>query len=216
MKKIESTLPNMVMVLVATALVMGGLLAFVNQKTEAPIKAQAEKTLAEGIKNVMGGGNLTVTKTDTVKLEIGGKATEFVRHQTENAQKQWLGTAVESTTQGFSGDLKVLIGFSPEGKILGYTILETTETPGLGAKADKWFRADGKGSVIGKHPEQNKLGVTKGGEGEIDAITASTITSRAFLHAVNNAYQAFRNKNADGQSGATAQTHQEKKGEVKP
>ncbi len=216
MKKMESTLTNMVLVLVATALIMGGLLAFVNQITLAPIKTQADKTLAEGIRNVMGGGNLKVTKTDTVQLDIAGKTADFVRHQTENPQGKWLGTAVESTTQGFSGDLKVLIGFDPEGNILGYTILESGETPGLGAKADKWFQTDGKGSIIGKHPEKNKLAVTKGGEGEIDAITASTITSRAFLRAVNNAYRAYNEKSVDSNTEATQIKHQEKKGEEKP
>ena len=104
-----------------------------------------------------------------------------------------MGAAVESTTQGFGGDLKVLVGFSPEGKILGYTILASTETPGLGAKADKWFQKDGKGSVIGKSPSEKPLTVSKDG-GDIDAITASTITSRAFLNAINHAYTAYEKK----------------------
>ena len=82
------------------------------------------------------------------------------------------------------------MGFDPEGKILGYTLLEHAETPGLGAKADKWFQKGEKGDIIGKSPEK-QLTVSKDG-GEVDAITASTITSRAFLKAVNNAYAAFK------------------------
>lgn len=63
-----------------------------------------------------------------------------------------MGAAVESTTGGFGGDVKVLVGFDTEGKILGYTILQASETPGLGAKAATWFQKDGKGSVIGMTP----------------------------------------------------------------
>ena len=67
MKKLESTLVNMVGVLVAVCLVMGGILAFVNHVTEGPISQQAEKTLADGIKAVMMSPQLTVTASDTVK-----------------------------------------------------------------------------------------------------------------------------------------------------
>jgi electron transport complex protein RnfG len=102
------------------------------------------------------------------------------------------------------GDLKVLVGFDPEGNILGYTLLEHAETPGLGAKADKWFQKGEKGDIIGKDPK-DPLTVAKDG-GQVDAITASTITSRAFLLAVNNAYSAYKSTPAtDGETGATKQ-----------
>jgi len=90
---------------------------------------------------------------------------------------------------GFGGELKVLTGFDAEGNILGYTILGHAETPGLGAKATDWFQKGGKGDIIGKNPAKNNMTVSKDG-GEVDAITASTITSRAFLKAVNEAYEA--------------------------
>ena len=202
MKKLESTITNMVLVLVGVALITGGILAYVNNATEEPIKLQAQKTLSDGIKSVMGGVELTVAKDDTLKQTVGGKEQIFVIHETVGADKQPLGAAVESTTSGFGGDLKVLVGFDTEGKILGYTILQHSETPGLGAKADKWFQQDGKGSIIGKHPETDNLTVTKDG-GTVDAITASTITSRAFLLAVNQAYKAYKSQPVDAHTGAT-------------
>ena len=107
----------------------------------------------------------------------------------------------EGTGKSFGGDLKVLVGFNQEGNILGYTILQTAETPGLGAKAEGWFQKDVKGSIIGKNPSTDNLIVSKDG-GSVNAITASTITSRAFLLAVNNAYNAYK-KGADSNSGAT-------------
>ncbi len=206
MKKLESTLLNMVVVLVAVAVITSGLLAWVNHVTEEPIRMQDELALANGIKEVMGTDQLTVTSDEEVKKEFDGKELVFVVHKTADKQGKFLGAAVESTTMGFGGELKVLVGFDADGKVLGYTILQAAETPGLGAKADKWFQADGKGSIIGKTAAQ-PLTVNKDG-GDIDAITASTITSRAFLKAVNQAYSVYAGQDdsaSDGQSGASVQ-----------
>lgn len=207
MKKLESSITNMVLVLVGVALITSGILAYVNHITEAPIKLQAEKTLADGIKVVMGGVQLSVAENDTIKQTIKGKEAVFVIHKTVDSNKQDLGVAVESTTGGFGGDLKVLVGFDKDGNILGYTILQHAETPGLGAKADKWFQKEGKGSIIGKNPNKDNLTVKKDG-GDIDAITASTITSRAFLLAVTQAYNAYKSGHVDANTSATG--HYEK------
>ena len=203
MKKLESSLLNMVLVLTGVAVVMGGILAYVNHLTEGPIAQQKEKTLADGIKAVMVCDDIVVAKTDEVRQnDAKGKEQVFMIYQVKDAQGKDLGAAVESTTMGFGGDLKVLVGFNPEGQILGYTLLEHAETPGLGAKADQWFQKGQKGDIIGKDPKE-PLTVSKDG-GQVDAITASTITSRAFLKAVNQAYNAYKVTPAvDGESGAT-------------
>ena len=204
MEKLKSSITNMVLVLTGVAVVTGAILAYVNHVTEEPIKAQKEKTLADGIKSVMGGGDLKVVKTDTVRQnDAKGKELTYIIYQTQDANQKDLGAAVESTTGGFGGNLKILVGFDPEGKILGYTLLEHAETPGLGAKADKWFQKGQKGDIIGKNPKE-KLSVSKDG-GQVDAITASTITSRAFLLAVNNAYSAYKATPVDANTGATKQ-----------
>lgn len=208
MKKLESSLLNMVLVLVGVALIMGGLLALVNHATHEKIDQQAEKALADGIKKVMGTDKLQVTAKDTVAVtDKKGKTIEYIINKVADEKGNQLGTAVESTTMGFGGDLKVLVGFNPEGDILGYTLLAHAETPGLGAKADTWFQKDQKGDIIGKNPgkakdPKNGLTVSKDG-GEVEAITASTITSRAFLNAVNEAYNVYLNKNTDAHTGAT-------------
>ena len=113
------------------------------------------------------------------------------------------GTAVKAVENGFGGPLEILVGFDEAGNILGYTVLSTVETPGLGVKADTWFQKGQKGDIIGKNPGEKELSVSKDG-GEIDAITASTITSRAFLNAVNHAYKAYKGQSTDANSGATA------------
>ena len=206
MKKLESSLTNMVLVLTGVAVVMGGILAYVNHLTEGPINDQKAKALADGIKSVMCVDELKVAKTDTVRQnDAKGKELTYIIYQTQDAQGQDLGAAVESVTGGFGGNLKVLVGFNPEGQILGYTLLEHAETPGLGAKAGFWFQEGEKGNIIGMKPGDKELSVSKDG-GQVDAITASTITSRAFLRAVNAAYDAFaQGAEADATTGATQQ-----------
>ena len=97
------------------------------------------------------------------------------------------GIAVETAVDGFGGTFRVMVGFDQEGNILGYEILEHQETPGLGSHMEHWFKnADKPGqNIIGR--KAGALRVSKDG-GDVDAITAATITSRAFLKAVNQAY----------------------------
>ena len=203
MKKLESSLLNMTLVLTLVAVVMGGILAFVNHLTEGPIQEQKDKALADGIKAVMVCNDLVVAEPVEVKQTVDGKEHTFIIYNVKDAQGKDLGAAVQSVTMGFGGDLKVLVGFDSEGSILGYTLLEHAETPGLGAKADQWFQRGQKGDIIGKSPAE-PLTVSKDG-GQVDAITASTITSRAFLKAVNNAYNAYKVTPTDGETGATKQ-----------
>ena len=207
MKKLESSLLNMTLVLTLVAVVMGGILAFVNHLTEGPIQEQKDKALADGIKAVMVCNDLVVAEPVEVKQTVDGKEHTFIIYNVKDAQGKDLGAAVQSVTMGFGGDLKVLVGFDSEGSILGYTLLEHAETPGLGAKADQWFQKGQKGDIIGKSPVE-PLTVSKDG-GQVDAITASTITSRAFLKAVNNAYNAYKVTPTDGETGATTKEKEE-------
>lgn len=97
------------------------------------------------------------------------------------------GVAVETAVDGFGGQFRVMVGFDKEGNILGYEILEHQETPGLGSHMEHWFKnADKPGqNIIGR--KAGALQVSKDG-GDVDAITAATISSRAFLKAINQAY----------------------------
>ncbi len=202
MKKLVSSLLNMFVVLTLVSVITGGLLAAVNSVTEGPIQEQKDKALADGIKAVMGADDIKVTADDKVNSSVDGKDREYIIHRVTNASGEPIGVAVESASQGFSGDVKILVGLDKEGTIKGYTILEHAETPGLGARAVDWFQDGQKGNIIGQQPSKGKLTVSKDG-GQIDAITAATITSRAFLKAVNNAYEVYASQGADAQSGAT-------------
>ncbi len=100
------------------------------------------------------------------------------------------GVAIETAVDGFGGQFRVMVGFDAEGNILGYEILEHQETPGLGSHMVHWFKnADKPGqNIIGR--KAGNLSVSKDG-GDVDAITAATISSRAYCDAVNRAVAIY-------------------------
>ena len=193
----------MLLVLTGVTAVSVALLAYVNELTKGPIAEANAKTLNEALKKVLPEfTNNPVAESDTVFSEKDGKKiVDFIIYPAKNGE-QWVGSAVEATSMGFGGELKVLVGFDAEGKIYNYSLLAHAETPGLGSKADKWFGAydPAKGEQAVSH-EQSAKSIL--GMNPVDAITASTITSRAFLNAVNAAYQAYKGGTADTTSGAS-------------
>ena len=200
MKKLESSLMNMVLVLTGVTVIAGALLGYVNVLTKGPIAEANAKALSDAIALVVPGfDNNPAEAPETIELN---GATYKIYKATKGGE--FIGAAVESSANGFGGALNVLVGFDKEGNIIDYSLLSHAETPGLGSKAADWFKKGQKGDITGKNPGKGAL-VVKNDGGEVDAITASTITSRAFLNAVNNAYAAYSGQNVDGASGATPQ-----------
>lgn len=177
----KSTMRNMLVSLTTIAAVVGGVLAGVNQLTMNPIAESKLKAKTEALGAVLPEFDNSPLSTAKEVTMDGEQAPVTVYTATKGSDVS--GYAVESWTKdGFSGEIKVMVGFDIEGRVSGFQVIEHAETPGLGAKANDWFRdPTGHRSIIGTdHP----LTVSKDG-GEIDGITAATITSRAFLDAVN-------------------------------
>ena len=188
MAKLENSTKNMVLSLTAITIVVGALLGLVSAVTSKPIaEAAANKEKAAIVAVVPGEGN-EISKGETVTSTNGEPAIVF----TVTKNGQLIGKAIRAVSKnGFGGKITVMFGFDAEGNILGYSVLDcSNETPGLGAKMPDWFQKGQKGDVIGKNPAKNNLTVSKDG-GEVDAITAATISSRAFCDAVNRAVAAF-------------------------
>ena len=177
MKKLESTWYNMAIVLTVISVIAGAALAYVNEVTKGPIAEIQQLNEAQAIKTVLCDDNAVIT--DTI---VNGDVTLYL---TANGAAV---KTVDPKNESFSGGLTIMVGLDKEFKVLGYTVLVSNETPGLGAKASEWFQEGGKGNIIGRVAGQFKT--SKDG-GDVDAITASTITSRSFLRAVNNAYAEY-------------------------
>lgn len=199
MEKLKSTLPNMLLSLTGICVVAGAILAGVNQMTTEPIAASKAASLEAAIKAV-------TPEFDNKPAEESYMAETYdgdsLRIYPAKKGDELVGVAVESSTKkGFGGEIKVVVGFDPDGKLINYSVQKHSETPGLGSKMQEWFRTDkNKQSVIGRTLTEDGLKVSKDG-GDVDAITAATISSRAFLDAINRAYSAY--KSVDEASGAT-------------
>lgn len=190
----------MILSLTGFSIVAGGLLGWVNAATAEPIAQANAKALSDAIAVVIPGfDNNPAEEAERVEVE----GTTYKIYPATQGGKP-IGAAVEASANGFGGTLTVLVGFDTEGNIIDYSLLSHAETPGLGSKASDWFKKGAKGDITGKNPGTQSLIVSKDG-GEIDAITASTITSRAFLQAVNNAWSAYMNGQVDATSGASQQ-----------
>jgi electron transport complex protein RnfG len=211
--KKESTFINMVLALLIVSLVASATLGFVYESTKEPIAAAQLNKKLNAIKEVVPAfDNDPNAEMFLIEVE-GGEALEVYPAKMGG---QMVGAAVKTYTNiGFSGLIRVMVGFTPDGSIYNYQILEHKETPGLGTKMDDWFKpvvvtdslpkeasffdwlfgikpgsgGDGK-VIVGKNPAQMNLTVSKDG-GDVDAITAATISSRAFLDAVSRAYNGY-------------------------
>ncbi len=192
MKKIDSTFWNMLWSLTLITAVAGGLLGYTHRLTEEPIaraeKAGREKAIQEVIPEY-DNSPIDEQQTYTVRNEYGETTAIVYPAQKEGRLS---GAAVEcSNNTGYGGEIRIIVGFNADGTIKDYRVLKHEETPGLGAKMGEWFRTPKNDqNILGKSPEKNNLQV-KQESGEVDAITAATITSRAFLGAVRTAYKAY-------------------------
>lgn len=202
MAKPESNLKNMLLALTLIAMFMSGALSFVYLKTKDPIartdQVKKEKAIREAIPPF---DSIVVYRTpvsagDTLATAHGYKGDSLS------------GIAVGTyTNKGFSGLIRFVVGFTPDGRINNLTGFSHKETPGLGTKMSE---PKFKNQFLGKNPETFKLAVKKDG-GDVDAISAATITSRAVCDGIKRAWTAFKiaqKHEVDSVSGATPSASQ--------
>ena len=184
----------MVLTLFLVTSISAFILGFVQDMTRDAIVASKMKAQNDAIKSIL--PEFTeLGKSIKAAPKEGGDSLEFF--PAYNQSKELVGVAVKTYSKnGFGGLIQVMAGFSPDGTITGYQILEHKETPGLGSKMAVWFNNTEKPgqNIIGKNPGKVNLTVKKDG-GDVDAITASTITSRAFLEAMRRAYETYKIEN---------------------
>ncbi len=209
MAKLESNFKNMFLSLFTICLVVAALLAQVNKMTAKPIAEAKAMKLVNAIREVVPPfDNDPVAEAYKMPDGQGDSLTVYPAKKGDEI----VGFAVNSSSKnGFGGNIQIMVGFDTENKIVNYSVLQHSETPGLGSKMTQWFKDTTKPnqSIIGRDLSAGQLKVSKDG-GNIDAITASTITSRAFLEAVNKAYAVYKESDADSDA-----TNKEEKGESK-
>jgi electron transport complex protein RnfG len=186
---------RLVIVLFAICLAAGGLLAVVNQVTKAPIAEAMRQEKLAALRQVLPPYD-NQPDSDTVVIEEDGEEWSFFVGRQDGA---YTGAAFEvAAPKGYGGTIRLLVGVNAEGSVQGLAILEQKETPGLGAKIkDDKFRGQFKGLSV----SDTKWKVRKDG-GDIDEITAATISSRAVVEAVAEGLAVYGRHKASVQSGA--------------
>ena len=185
-KKIESTFKNMVLTLLIISAIAALSLAFVHKLTEEPIRKAQEAKLKKAL-------SLVLPPFDKVEESVGMPPTgkDSVTFYTAYKDGKKVGTAVKTYTEkGFNGLIILMVGFDPKGDIINTAVLYHAETPGLGTKMEA-SKSGFPMQMIGKNPATFKLKVKQDG-GDVDAITAATISSRAFCDAVQRGYDALK------------------------
>ena len=193
MAKLKSTFPNMVISLTSITIVAAAALGAVYMLTKDTITTQQTAKQIAAISAVLP-EHERIAEVDSVNGLAVYKA---------YTGDQFVGAAVETQADGFGGVIRLMVGFDADNHIVNYEVLEQQETPGLGTHIVEWFKNADK-------PKQNILGreangaftVSKDG-GDVDAITAATISSRAFLKAVNAAYAAYTEGVVEAATGAS-------------
>ncbi len=205
MAKLKSTFKNMFLSLSIICLAVALLLAQVNKMTAKPIAEAKALKLQTAIGQVVPEfDNDPVAESYMIASEGGDSL--LVYPATKGGEV--VGFAISSYENGFAGEIQIMVGFDMDDKIVNYEILQHAETPGLGSKMGDWFKdtESNSKSIIGRNMTLGALAVKNDG-GDIDAITASTITSRAFLNAINRAFSAYNGSKMDSYSSATTDSN---------
>ncbi|MBR1809970.1 MAG: RnfABCDGE type electron transport complex subunit G [Paludibacteraceae bacterium] len=208
MKRLESNLLNMVLSLTLVTLAAAALLGGLYVLTEEPIQKQKADKQQKAITSVLP----VVEGMEIAEAEEVNGMTIYKAYVGDSL----VGAAVQTQENGFGGVFRLMVGFDSEGNVVNYEVLEHQETPGLGDHMTTWFKTDkNQQSVIGRSPAKSKFVVSKDG-GDVDAITAATISSRAFLKAVQGAYDTYSKPAVEAVSGATSLSENAELQEIYP
>jgi len=216
----ESNFKNLTLTLFLITLLSSLGLGVMYTVTKEPVEQAKEAKVINALKQVLPEFDNKPNEDITHDSVMGSEL--LVYHASLKGEP--VGIVVKSVSdKGFSGNVVIMVGFDMGGNIVGYSVLDQKETPGLGTKMVDWFKPqtkaepslverifgftvkvpERKSSIIGLNAENANLTVSKDG-GDVDAITAATISSRAFLDAVSKAHIAFKNSIA-----ATTQASQQ-------
>lgn len=184
MKRIESSLTNMVLVLLVICGLSAAALGATYGLTQPRLIALEQARRLEAIRSV-----LPAFDNDPLAAAI---VTELGTLFPAESGGSSVGAAVQVAVGGYGGDVVVMVGFDADARVNAVSVLSHSETPGLGARiTEPQFLQQ----FADAHPAQNAVAVAKDG-GAIDALTAATISSRAVATAVNTAAGVHRAESA--------------------
>lgn len=192
-KKVKSSLSNMIFVLSLVAGLSALILGSAYKMTEEPIKKAKDNRELEAIKEVVYGdfANNPFKERTTISTADNKGKLELFPARDENGNI--ISVAIKTfSNNGFGGKIELMVGYFVDGTINKYKVIDHKETPGLGTKvSEQKFSEQFHGINPGKHVFK-----VKQDGGNIDAVTAATISSRAVVDAIQRGYDAFNKLSA--------------------
>ncbi len=188
-------------ILFAITLIAGLLLGVVNELTKEPIRIQKEKAIQEACSAVFQEASsfeqIEYAPGEELQQELSGMGVKIGNvYRALAGDNALMGYVLESTsTQGYGGNIVLYLGVTMDGTLNAISILEISETAGLGMLAPE---------VLVPQFENRKADsfvYTRTGaaaENEIDAITSATITTKAVTDAVNGGLKAAQSLREGG------------------
>lgn len=177
---------KVIMVMVIIAMFSAVLLAYVNTVTRGPIEVNKKAEVKRAIKYVLKGVDVSSVPEDPQTLTIDNSPVKYFIAPADSGKIAGAAFVVKGPN-GFSGDFDIMVGIGADGSIIDTYVLDHKETPGLG---DKMTKEPFQKQFRGKSLTNTKWQVKKDG-GDIDALTAATISSRAFTQGAKRALMAF-------------------------
>ena len=201
-------------VLFIITLVAGILLGLVYQVTKEPIAAQNEKAKQEAYETVLSSASKFEVIYSEENADDVAYLSSLLEESTTDFSKDDISEVVKGTDNGetvgyvitvtahdgYAGDIKFSVGLSSEGEYLGTSILSISETAGLGmrAKTDPSFLNQFKGATTTEFSLVTDGTGSESGDAIVDAISGSTVTSKAMTKAINAALVVFETINEGG------------------
>ncbi len=162
--------PRLILSLTAIAALAGFLVALADAGTREPIARAKAQAFTAALMEVLPAG-VSDPEPRILRMADGASNTVYVADGA-------IAMEVRSPN-GYAGEIVLLLGFTADDRLYNYTVLDHKETPGLGAKIAGSFRA-----AVTNRPAATTVWKVKKDGGDIDAITAATISSRAVCEAI--------------------------------
>jgi electron transport complex protein RnfG len=174
----------------------GIVLAMTNKLTANDIAVRATEDRLNSLSQVLSADLYDTNPLDNIVVipDSEGKAVNVYRAQKDG---RITGLAYEIRGTGYAGEIRLMLGVAPEGRILGVRVLAHKETPGLGDKIEvkkgDWILRFSGLSL--EQPPDGQWKVRKDG-GQFDQFAGATITPRGVVAAVHRGLQFFQSHKA--------------------
>ncbi|MCH8476700.1 MAG: RnfABCDGE type electron transport complex subunit G [Wenzhouxiangella sp.] len=189
----QTTKRRAVVSIALIGLVAASLLAGVNRLTEDRIAAERERHAQAALVALLPTDSFdNLPRQDAITIEPGPYGLPLLVYPARMGDELTALIADVTTPAGYSGDIRMLVAVDPAGVIIGVSVVEHRETPGLGDLIERrksdWIEQFRSRSL--DDPDSEGWAASRRG-GEFDTLASATVTSQAVIRAVRNSLEVL-------------------------